>query len=89
MAAFGLSEDDYDDAVPTIKVWPDNWLPIRVFQSLSTQWRTGMSGPTGLDYAVLPAVMQLEGVRKKDRADLFDCVRAMEGAALSVIHKKD
>lgn len=56
---------------------------------MGTQWRTGMHGPTGLDYAALPVVLSLEGIPKKKRQDVFDCLRAMEGAALHEIHKKD
>ena len=70
-------------------VLPDNWLPLRVFQSMSTQWRIGMSGASGLDYSALPAVMKFEGVRKKDRRDVFDCVQILERAALGIIHTKD
>lgn len=88
LAAFGMSAKDYDDLLE-VTVWPDNWSAVRVFQMLSTQWRSGMSGPTGIDYATLPAVMQMAGIRKKERSDLFDCIRIMEGAALTVIHEKD
>lgn len=83
-----MSGSDYD-GFEEVRIWPDNWQSVKLFQSLTTQWRTSMGGPTGLDYAVLPAVMQLHGIRKKDRADLFDCIRVMENAALSVIHEKD
>ena len=56
---------------------------------MGTQWRTGMSGPTGLDYNALPIVMKLEGVQMRDRQDVFDCVRIMESAALKLIHTQD
>lgn len=56
---------------------------------MGTQWRTGMAGPTGLDYTALPIVMKLEGVPKRDRQDVFDCVRIMESAALNLIHSRD
>lgn len=56
---------------------------------MSTQWRIGMSGASGLDYSALPIVMKLEDVRKKDRRDVFDCVQVLERAALAVIHAKD
>jgi len=65
------------------EIWPDNWLPVEVFISMGTQWRTGMNGATGLDYGVLPDVMSLRCVPKKDRRELFDWIRLMEGEALS------
>ncbi len=49
---------------------------------MSTQWRVGMSGPTGLDYVALPQVMRLTGVPRKDWQDVFDGIRTMEDAAL-------
>ncbi|HHY1261524.1 TPA: DUF1799 domain-containing protein [Yersinia enterocolitica] len=33
-----------------IEIWPDVWPAFNVIRAMSTQWRTGMSGPTGLDY---------------------------------------
>lgn len=56
---------------------------------MRTQWRTGMAGPTGLDYGVLREVMTFVGVPAELHTDTFDCVRAMESAALAEIHKKD
>lgn len=56
---------------------------------MGTQWRTGMSGPTGLDYGVLREVMMFEGVPEADFQDCYECIRAMEASALSEIHKKD
>lgn len=63
-------------------MWPDNWTAVLVFESLSTQWRVGMSGPTGLDYAVLPTVLRLAAVPRAEWADTFECIRVMEVAAL-------
>lgn len=56
---------------------------------MGTQWRTGMGGVSGLDYGVLREVMAFERVPKADRQDVYDCIRVMETAALSEIHKKD
>ena len=47
-----------------------------------------MSGPTGLDYAVLPAVLDIYEIKPEDRRDLFKALRVMEGAALGVMNKK-
>lgn len=53
-----------------------------MFLALQAQWRVGMNGATGLDYAALPAVLDLCGVRKKKRPDVFWALRVMEGEAL-------
>ncbi len=63
-------------------IWPDNWLPVEVFAAMTTQWRHGFNGPTGLDYAALSPVMQFAGVALNDQADVFESVRVMELEAL-------
>lgn len=54
---------------------------------MSTQWRVGMAGATGLDYGALPAVMRLTGISAADRAEVFEGVRTMEDAALTKMHE--
>lgn len=54
---------------------------------MSTQWRVGMAGATGLDYGALPHVMRLSGVPRKNWPDVFDGVRIMEDAALETMRK--
>lgn len=46
-----------------------------------------MAGPTGLDYAVLPAVMRMVGVPAADRAAVFEDIRVMEDSALETMRK--
>jgi hypothetical protein len=60
-----------------------------VFVSLDTQWRSGVAGPTGLDYGVLPDVLRLSAIPEADWPDIFAAIRVMEDAALHVMHKKD
>ena len=67
-----------------VEVWPENWQALETFSALQTQWRIGMGGPTGLDYAVLPAVMDLQHIPAPDRPALFDSLRVMEAEALRV-----
>ncbi len=55
-----------------------------MFFALSTQWRVGMGGLTGLDYNALPALFSLLGIKKKSRRELFFGLREMERAALNV-----
>lgn len=53
---------------------------------MSTQWRTGMGGVTGLDYNVLPWLMKLIGV--ENEATALNDVRVMESTALTMIHRR-
>jgi hypothetical protein len=53
---------------------------------MSTQWRIGMNGPTGLDYGCLPQIMDWLGMDEKKRATAFKDIRLMERIALSVLH---
>ncbi|MCW8158971.1 hypothetical protein D7243_22655 [Stutzerimonas stutzeri] len=85
MEAFGFSAEDFE---VEIEIWPDNWDAFEVFAAMQTQWRTGMSGATGLDYNALEPVMRLRGIKKRDRGELFDCIRVMEIAALEVMRAK-
>lgn len=68
-------------------LWPDNVQTKDVFVGMGTQWRVGMSGPIGLDYAAMPVVARALGVRRSDWADLLDGIRVMESAALELMHK--
>ena len=73
---------------PPVEVWPDNVSIVNVFTSMSTQWRVGMAGATGLDYNALPAVLRLLRVSRADQAEVFDGIRTMEAAALDVMGKE-
>ncbi|MDQ7207412.1 DUF1799 domain-containing protein [Serratia fonticola] len=75
-----------DMASDPVEILPDVWLSFEVFRAMATQWRTGMSGVTGLDYNCLPWLMKLHGV--EDEAVALTDIRVMEATALSVIHKK-
>lgn len=85
LAVFGLTPDDFDDTV--IEVWPDVWPAFMVFQAAATQWRTGMNGPSGLDYGVLPWLMKLQGI--DDEAAALADLRVMERVALGIMHKEE
>lgn len=63
-------------------------LAFIVFQSMSTQWRMGMNGPTGLDYNVLPEMWKRLEIRKRYRNRVFSDLQDMERAALRVMAKQ-
>lgn len=81
-AMFGLTLEEAEDA-KSIQIWPDNLDSVNVFIAMSTQWRIGHNGATGLDYNVLPAVMGYCEI--EDHKAVFHDIRLMEDAALSLL----
>lgn len=59
-----------------------------MFIACATQWRVGMSGPTGLDYSAVQSVFRIMGVLRSDWPQVFDDLRIMEDAALEVMRKE-
>lgn len=55
---------------------------------MTTQWRTGMAGPTGLDYTALPVVFRLQRTPRNEQQDTFECIRVMEAEALAYFGEK-
>jgi len=52
---------------------------------MSTQWRVGGFGATGLDYNVIPMVAKSLGIRKKEISEILPDLRVMEAEALKVM----
>lgn len=77
---------------PPVEVYADNWQTVEVYLAMLTQWRMGETKPIGLDYGCLlgkHGVMAMLGVRRGDRAEVFEGIQIMETAALSYIHRTD
>lgn len=68
----------WEACVPTWRLWID----------LQTQWRVGMGGATGLDYAAVWALLDRRLPRRR-RADAFEQIQAMERTALTVWAERD
>lgn len=83
MAAFGLTEADYQDEY--VEIWQDNSDVFRLFKAMSTQWRTSMGGVMGLDYNCLAWVMKINNIAENER--IFNDLQIMEGEALKLINK--
>jgi len=77
---FGLKLDEIPPEI--IEVWDINWPVFSIFHSMSTQWRVGMGGATGLDYSAIPVVAKMLGFKKKDIQDMFPDIQVMENEAL-------
>ncbi|MCK9994410.1 MAG: hypothetical protein Dbin4_02930 [Alphaproteobacteria bacterium] len=67
-------------------LWPENELPFHLFTRIQTQWRTGMSGATGLDYHGVGAAIQMMG--ETMTPELFSDIQLMERAALKSMQAK-
>lgn len=63
-------------------LWPCNVAAWNVWCELQTQWRTGMGGRTGLDYAGVRAHLDELGLCGDERREIYDGVRAAESAHL-------
>lgn len=79
---------DFIDAREHVDVWDENWDVLHLFMKYSSQWRTGMSGPTGLDMTVFLHELDRKGVPVAQYDDMVAKLGVIESAALTHIHKK-
>ena len=56
------------EPVRTLYLWRATCRPGNAWKACKTQWRTGMAGATGLDYAGVRAWMDLQGLRATSAA---------------------
>lgn len=73
-----------------VEIWPEHIDACVLFSSVSTQWRVGMGGATGLDY---PAVFATLDRIHRDKTDaerdaIFADVQVIERGALEEMGKK-
>lgn len=87
LESFGLPAELASHFEPEkTKVWPIHFDVLQVFNSLNTQWRMGLKGRTGIDYSVLPVVMDLHEINPTERKQMFADLKVMETAALEQLH---
>lgn len=77
---FGLTLEEIPEEV--VEIWDINWNAFNLFHSLTTQWRVGMGGATGLDYSVIPTVGKMLGFKNKQINEMFPDLQVMENEAL-------
>jgi len=82
---FGLTPDD---VIETVEIWPEHAEALELFRRMSTQWRVGAGGATGLDYVVLYRMMDRMNLTTDRYDELEEEVGIMERAALAVMHKQ-
>lgn len=85
LEAIGLLREDVEDT-SDVEVWPENWVPFKVFNKVSTQWRVGAVGATGLDYSVVYSTMDRMKIKKQ--LAVLDAIRVMEASALSTMNRR-
>lgn len=91
MAEWGLSDDDFETQAEAshfeLFVWEENRLAFEVFCFMDTQWRSGMGGQYGLDYAVLYQKLDRMNLKPDAYEQLFEDVRSMEFAHLKAVEE--
>lgn len=56
---------------------------------MQTQWRTGMGGATGLDYAAVLAYLRgIEQLRGAELREVFGCLAQAEHAVLELVRER-
>ena len=85
LEAIGLLREDVEDT-SDVEVWPENWVPFKVFNKVSTQWRVWAGGATGLDYSVVYSTMDRMKIKKQ--LAVLDAIRVMEASALSTMNRR-
>lgn len=79
--------EDYE--TEPFELWPENEKSIALFSRLSTQWRTGFSGPVGLDYNPFFYLMSRMNLTTEEHDQLLYDIQQIESEALNIMHKKD
>lgn len=86
LAQWGLQADTAVPVLPAQKVfylWPECLPAWGLWQRLQTQWRSGMNGRDGLDYAGVSAYLrEVARIKPRDFAQTFAQIQAMETASL-------
>lgn len=82
-AIAGLGLLDAPAAERVAYLWPDNVVAWNCWQGVQTQWRVGMGGATGLDYAGVRAYLD-EADLGDERRGVFAGIQACERATLDV-----
>jgi hypothetical protein len=72
-----------------VEVWPEHWTVFRLFCSLQTQWRVGMCGPTGLDYAALYPLLDRLATTDEEWEEMFNDIQVMEREALATMNARE
>lgn len=79
-------DEQQQDAAP--ELWLENAQTVDVFLVMTSQWNiSGMGGVVGFKYESLPGVLDLLEVPQQVRREVFDGLRIMERAAVTLLNK--
>jgi hypothetical protein len=84
---YGTAYKVSDYPEPHVEVWNEHWDVINLFTLYSTQWRTGMNGPTGLDFNVIHHALDRKGIEGEMFDQFVSDLRVIERAALVELHR--
>lgn len=85
MAGLGFRPEDFEGDDDS-SIWPENLQAYLLFDYMSTQWRIGFRGASGLDYSVLQHKMDRMNLTPEAYQALENDIRIMEDEALAAIH---
>jgi len=77
-----------EDVATSVEIWPENVRAYELFRSMRTQWRIGMAGPTGMDFAVAYRRMDRMRLMPAEYDRLDQDLQVMELIALQVMHEQ-
>lgn len=86
LADYGLRRSDYEADLEVVHFTEGMAKSWDLFLAMSTQWRQGAGGPTGLDYNVLPVLMNFYKIESDEQ--VINDLRVLEGETLRLFHKK-
>tara|TARA_A100000171_G_C2136223_1_gene150470 strand:+ start:634 stop:915 length:282 start_codon:yes stop_codon:yes gene_type:complete len=88
MQAQMLESMGHQDEPKDFIVLEENAEALDIFIFCQTQWRTSMSGPTGLDYTAVINVIATRHRKRKKQNQLLTDVHLIEQGALNAIARK-
>lgn len=77
-------EDDEQEML----IEPEAWPVVMAWLRVQTQWRAGMAGAYGLDYAAVDVVLRRARIEDADGA-IFEGLQAMEFEAVRLMSAKE
>lgn len=72
-----------------MEVWPENWPAFDLFARVSTQWRVGMNGPSGLSYEAVYPLIDRMNLTPEGWDRMLEDVGVMERQALATMRETD
>lgn len=74
---------------PVLDILPDNRETVYWFLRMQRRWVVDAAGCLArLDESALRAMMDMDGVRRRKRAQLLDELMVMESSVLEFLHEK-